>query len=148
MYEDGENIFYYLTVMNENYAHAADARRRSRWHSEGDVPLPRGQLANRQTNATARAQLFGSGAILNEVTRAQEILAEKYGVAADVWSVTSYKALYETASTRALEHVASGEKPRVPYVRSACGCARRARRGFGLREDAAEHDRASGCRGR
>ena len=41
-----------------------------------------------------RAQLFGSGAILREALHAQEILEEKYGVAADVWSVTSYKALY------------------------------------------------------
>ncbi len=43
--------------------------------------------------AKLRAQLFGSGAILNETLRAQEILEQKYGVAADVWSVTSYKAL-------------------------------------------------------
>ena len=90
MYKDGENIFYYVTVMNENYAHP---------------PMPEGVRdgilkgmyrfrAAADPKSKLRAQLFGSGAILNEVLRAQEILAEKYGVAADVWSVTSYKALY------------------------------------------------------
>ncbi len=47
-----------------------------------------------QRKSKLRAQLFGSGAILREALQAQEILEEKYGVAADVWSVTSYKALY------------------------------------------------------
>ena len=64
-----------------------------------------------------RAQLFGSGAILNEVLRAQEILAEKYGVAADVWSVTSYKSLYRDGiDVERWNRLHPGEKPRVPYV--------------------------------
>ena len=46
---------------------------------------------------TRRVQLFGSGPILNEALRAQQILAEKYGVAADVWSVTSYNELRRDA---------------------------------------------------
>jgi pyruvate dehydrogenase E1 component len=67
--------------------------------------------------ASLRAQLFGSGAILREALKAQEILEEKFGVAADVWSVTSYKELYRDgieAERWNLLH--SGEKPRVPYV--------------------------------
>ena len=56
----------------------------------------------------AVVQLFGSGPILNEALRAQEILAEKYGVAADVWSVTSYNELRRDAlGDRALEPAAS-----------------------------------------
>jgi pyruvate dehydrogenase E1 component len=64
-----------------------------------------------------RAQLFGSGAILNEALRAQEILAEKHGVAADVWSVTSYKALYtDGIETDRWNRLHPNAKPRVPYV--------------------------------
>jgi pyruvate dehydrogenase E1 component len=64
-----------------------------------------------------RAQLFGNGAILNEVVRAQEILEQKYGVAADVWSVTSYKCLYtDGIETDRWNRLHPAEKPRVPYV--------------------------------
>ena len=113
MYRDGESIFYYVTVMNENYAHP---------------PMPEGAKdgilkgmyrfrAAADTKSKLRAQLFGSGAILNEALRAQEILAEKYGVAADVWSVTSYKALYvDGVETERWNRLHPGEKPRVPYV--------------------------------
>src|SRR6266850_1496594 len=50
--------------------------------------------ASENRKSKLRAQIFGSGAILREALKAQELLEEKYGVAADVWSVTSYKALY------------------------------------------------------
>ena len=113
MYKKGENIFYYITVMNEPYAMP---------------PMPEGSRegilkgmyvfrASSNTKAKLRAQLFGSGAILREVIHAQEVLEEKYNVAADVWSVTSYKALYTDgmqADRWNLLH--PSEKPRVPYV--------------------------------
>jgi pyruvate dehydrogenase E1 component len=113
MYKDGESIFYYVTVMNENYLHP---------------PMPDGVRdgilngmyrfrAASNPNSKLRAQLFGSGAILNEALRAQEILEQKYDVAADVWSVTSYKALYNDGiETERLNRLHPGEKPRVPYV--------------------------------
>ncbi|HTZ98880.1 MAG TPA: pyruvate dehydrogenase (acetyl-transferring), homodimeric type [Candidatus Aquilonibacter sp.] len=113
MYKDGENIFYYVTVMNENYAHP---------------PMPAGVKdgilkgmyrfrAAADKKSKLRAQLFGSGAILNEVLRAQEVLADKYGVAADVWSVTSYKALYRDGiDVERWNRLHPSEKPRVPYV--------------------------------
>jgi len=64
-----------------------------------------------------RAQLFGSGAILNEALRAQEILETKYSVAADVWSVTSYKELYNDGiETERWNRLHPAEKPRVAYV--------------------------------
>src|SRR5262249_28898708 len=67
-------------------------------------------------DAKLRAQLFGSGAILNEVVKAQEILA-KYGVAADVWSVTSYTELYRDGhACERWNMLHPGETPRVPFV--------------------------------
>src|SRR6187549_2722534 len=89
MYHDGESIFYYLTVMNEQYA-MPEAPPNCR---EGILKGMYRFKAAADGNAKLRAQLFGSGAILNEVVAAQEIL-QKYGVAADVWSVTSYGQLY------------------------------------------------------
>ncbi len=113
MYEEQEDVFYYLTVMNENYAQPADAGGRARRASCGAVPAP--PRAGGAPDKAPRAQLLGSGAILNEVVRAQALLAEKYGVAADVWSVTSYKELYhDAADTERWNRLHPGEKPRAP----------------------------------
>ena len=62
-------------------------------HPQGHVQVPPAAAAR----AKSKVHLLGSGAILREALRAQEILAEKYGVAADVWSVTSYKELRRDA---------------------------------------------------
>jgi pyruvate dehydrogenase E1 component len=113
MYKDGENLFYYITVMNEPYAMP---------EMQGDVRegILRGMYRFRESQnkkAKLQAQLFGSGAILNEVLRAQEILETKYGVAADVWSVTSYKELYNDGiATERWNRLHPGEKARVPYI--------------------------------
>src|ERR1700735_4885199 len=113
MYKDGESIFYYITVMNEPYAMP---------EMPGDVSegILKGMYkcrASAHKKSKLRAQLFGSGAILNEALRAQEILEQKYGVAADVWSVTSYKALYtDGVETDRWNRLHPAEKPRVPYV--------------------------------
>jgi len=75
-----------------------------------------------QKGAKARAHLFGSGAILNEALKAQEILEEKYGVSADVWSATSYKELYKDAiSTERVNRLNPGKKPQIPYVGRVLG---------------------------
>jgi pyruvate dehydrogenase E1 component len=75
------------------------------------------RLRANNAKSKLRAQLFGSGAILREVLKAQEILEEKYGVAADVWSVTSYKALYmDGIATERWNLLHPAEKPRVPYI--------------------------------
>src|SRR6202040_161254 len=64
-----------------------------------------------------RAQLFGSGTIMFEVLKAQQILEEKYGVAADVWSVTSYKRLYSDGNEcERWNMLHPGQTPRVPFV--------------------------------
>jgi pyruvate dehydrogenase E1 component len=113
MYKDGENWFYYITVMNEPYAMPA---------MPGDVKegILRGMYkfrASQDKKSKLKAQLLGSGAILNEALRAQEILEQKFGVAADVWSVTSYKELYNDGNeTERLNRLHPNEKARVPYV--------------------------------
>jgi pyruvate dehydrogenase E1 component len=73
--------------------------------------------STQQKKAKVRAQLLGSGAILNEALKAQQILEEKYNVAADVWSVTSYQELYrEGHAVERWNRMHPGEKPRVSYV--------------------------------
>jgi pyruvate dehydrogenase E1 component len=113
MYKEGESIMYYITVMNEPYTMPAMPPN----SKEG---ILRGLYRFREaTNKKAklRAQLLGSGAILNEVLRAQEILEQRYSVAADVWSVTSYKCLYTDAiETERWNRLHPDETPRVPYV--------------------------------
>ena len=120
MYRKGESIFYYITVMNEPYAMPAMPAGSREGILKGMYKL---KPAN-NGKSKLRAQLFGSGAILREVLKAQEILEEKYGVAADVWSITSYKALYADgveADRWNLLHPA--EKPRVPFVSQSLAAA-------------------------
>ena len=113
MYEKEENIFYYLTVMNENYEHPAMPQGARDGILKGMYRFSQAQLKN----STAQAQLFGSGAILPEVIKAQQILGEKYGVAADVWSITSYKELYKDGiSTERWNMLHPTQAQRVPYV--------------------------------
>ncbi len=70
--------------------------------------------------AKIKAHLLGSGTILNEAIKAQQMLEEEYGVAADVWSVTSYKNCTGMPSHRALEYAASrAGRRRRPYLTAA-----------------------------
>jgi pyruvate dehydrogenase E1 component len=112
MYHDQESIFYYLTVMNEQYA-MPEMPPNSR---EGILKGMYRFKAAADSKAKLKAQLFGSGAILNEVVAAQEIL-QKYGVDADVWSVTSYGELYRDGhACERWNMLHPGAPPRVPYV--------------------------------
>jgi pyruvate dehydrogenase E1 component len=113
MYVDQESIFYYMTVMNEQYAMPAMPAGVSDGILKGLYRFRPASLAK----AKLRAQLFGSGAILPEVVKAQAILEEKYGVGADVWSVTSYSELYRDGhACERWNMLHPGEAPRVPYV--------------------------------
>jgi pyruvate dehydrogenase E1 component len=118
MYREGENIFYYITVMNEPYEMPPmpDGSR------EGILKgLYRFRGAANADKAKHRAQLLGSGAILNEVIAAQKTL-EGYGVAADVWSVTSYNELARDAhDAERWNMLHPGERARVPYVTQCLG---------------------------
>ena len=112
MYGEGEAVFYYLTVMNEQYEMPA--------MPEGaEAGIIKGLYRFRAAadgKAKPRAQLLGSGAILNEVVKAQELLAT-YGVSADVWSATSYNELYRDAHRTDRWNLWNPGKPaRVPYV--------------------------------
>ena len=116
MYVDQESIFYYLTVMNEQYAMPAMPE----GSRDGILKGLYRFRASARPGARLRAQLFGSGAILPEVIRAQEILESTYDVGADVWSVTSYMELYRDGhACERWNLLHPGETPRVPYV-TAC----------------------------
>ena len=113
MYVNDEACFYYLSVLNEQYEMPAMPEGARDGILKG---LYKFRAAPGGAKAKVQAQLLGSGAILNEVVKAQALL-EKYGVAADVWSATSYNELYRDghrAERWNLRH--PGEKARVPYV--------------------------------
>ncbi len=114
MYQENEDLFYYLTVYNENYAQppmpegVRDGILKGLYRFR---PAPEGKAA---------AHLFGSGPILNEALKAQQILAERYHVAADVWSVTSYTELRrEALAVERWNRLHPAEAPRRPYVEQA-----------------------------
>jgi pyruvate dehydrogenase E1 component len=121
MYEEGENRFYYLTMYNEDYPQPA---------AENIETIRDGILRGiykfkAAEKGEAKLQLFGAGPILNEVVRAQQILAEKYNIAADVWSLTSYTELRRDAiAVERWNRLHPAEKERVPYVVSALGKAK------------------------
>jgi pyruvate dehydrogenase E1 component len=115
MYVDQESIFYYLTVTNEplpmpEMPHGENVR-------EGVLRGLYRFLTSSRKDTGVRAQLLGSGTIMYEVLKAQRILEEKYGIAADVWSVTSYKELYRDANDcERWNMLHPGEAAKVPYV--------------------------------
>lgn len=92
MYRDGEDIFYYLSVYNENYAQPAMPAGCEAGILKGLYKFKPGAEGKKH-----KAQIFGSGSIIRSALRAQEILAERYDVSADVWSATSYKQLRSDA---------------------------------------------------
>ena len=113
MYEKQEDLFYYITMYNENYVMP---------------PAPEGILegilkgiyrlrAADSTQGRPRAQLLGSGPLVREALRAQQILSEQFGVAADVWSVTSYNQLRrEALDVDRWNRLHPLEAPRRPYL--------------------------------
>ncbi|MEO8275535.1 MAG: pyruvate dehydrogenase (acetyl-transferring), homodimeric type [Thermoanaerobaculia bacterium] len=113
MYREREDVFYYLTLYNENYLMPAMPEGAADGILKGLyllAPSPLGADA-------PRVQILGSGSILGEAMRAQRILGEKYGVAADVWSATSYKELRRDALECERWNLLHPAEPRrVPYV--------------------------------
>jgi pyruvate dehydrogenase E1 component len=113
MYQEGEDRFYYLTVYNENYVQPP--------MPEGDhirEGILRGIYKYRSAeNGPAAAQLFGSGSIFNEALRAQKILAERYQVSTDVWSVPSYNELRrEALEVERWNRLHPAEPSRNPHI--------------------------------
>jgi len=119
MYREGESIFYYITLMNEQYEMPPMPEGSRAGILKGMYRLRAAEPAQHQP----RAHLLAGGAILNEALKAQQILAG-YNVAADVWSVTSYQELYrEGHAVERWNRLHPGEKPRVPYVAQCLGDA-------------------------
>lgn len=120
MYEEQEGVFYYLTVGNENYT---------------QPPMPEGEdvkegilrgmykfRPSQKSKAELHANLFGSGAIMNEVLKAQQMLEERYDIAADVWSITSYNELRRDAlDVDRWNMLHPDEEPKVPYLKQCVG---------------------------
>jgi len=116
MYQEQENVFYYITCMNENYAHPAMPAGAAEGILKGMYLLRSG------TTGKNRATLFGSGTILREVLAAAELLEKDYGVAADVFSATSFNELRRNAlETERWNLLHPGEKPRRTYVQEVLG---------------------------
>jgi len=114
-----EDHFYYITMYNEDYPMPA--------MPEGvQEGILRGIYRYRAAQkGEATVQLFGSGPILNEVLRAQEMLATKYSIAADVWSVTSYTELRRDAiAVERWNRLHPAEPEKKPYIFTALGEAK------------------------
>ncbi len=102
MYIDNEQIFYYITLMNDNYEQPA--------MPEGcEEGILKG-MYKFQSSDKAQAQILGSGAILPQAVKAAELLKDTYGVETNVWSVTSYKNLINDAQDCARENVRNGNE--------------------------------------
>ena len=117
MYENCEDVFYYLTVENESYPMPE--------MPEGvEEGILKGMYCYRRSRSRAkhRVQVLASGAILNQALSAQKLLSERFNIASDVWSATSFKELHRDGmETDRWNMLHPGEKPRVPYIRQCLG---------------------------
>jgi pyruvate dehydrogenase E1 component len=118
MYEAGESIFYYITLGNEPYQMPGMPEGSEEGILRGMYRLRSSSLkSNGKNSTTVKVHLLGSGSILRETLKAQEILADRYQVASDVWSVTSYKELRrEALDVERWNLLHPGQEPRVSYV--------------------------------
>jgi pyruvate dehydrogenase E1 component len=111
MYQERENCFYYITVMNENYPMPAMPEGAEDGIRRGLYRL------SRADGGRHRVQLLGSGTILREVLAAADLLERDFGVAADVWSVTSFNELRRDGiDAERWNMLHPKDEPRVPYV--------------------------------
>ena len=112
MYDENEDIFYYITLYNENYPMPA--------MPEGAIEgIIKGLYRYREApnDNKRKAQILGSGTLLPEALRAQELLAENHEVSADVWSATSYQQMrLEALEVERWNRLHPGEPGRTPYV--------------------------------
>ena len=96
MYQDQEDVYYYITVMNENYPHPEMPKNAEQGILRGMYLFRKGSETI-SGGSTLRVQLLGSGTILREVIAAAEILDQDFGISADIWSVTSFNELRREA---------------------------------------------------
>jgi pyruvate dehydrogenase E1 component len=113
MLSEQEDVFYYVTLMNENYAHPAMPKGAEEGILRGMYPLREAPKRSRKPVV----QLLGSGTILREVLAAADLLEKDFGVLADVWSVTSFSELRRDGlDVERWNMLHPGSKPRVAYV--------------------------------
>ena len=113
MHENKENIFYYVTALNENYKHPEIPS-----HVKKEDILKGMYLFKEFRNkGKTTVQLFGSGSILNETIKAAQILSEEFGIDSDVWSITSYSEIQrEGAETLRWNQLHPDKEPRKTYI--------------------------------
>jgi pyruvate dehydrogenase E1 component len=115
MVTNQEDVYYYITLMNENYEHPALPQ-----GAEPGILKGMYLLRDSKSKHKLRVQLLGSGTILREVEAAAELLEKDWGVAADVWSATSFTELRRDGLAAERWNMLHPEsKPRVPYVAKA-----------------------------
>lgn len=112
MYQEQENVFYYITVMNENYLQPAMPEGVEQGIIKGMYCLSKAPKANK-----AHVRLLGSGTILREVEKAAQMLKDDFGVSSDVYSVTSFNELRrEALDIEREQRLSINQKPAIPYV--------------------------------
>ena len=117
MHEKKENIFYYITAMNENYAHPQKPK-------GSDDGILKGMYLFKENNnkGKTKVQLLGSGTILREIISASEILSKEYGIDSDVWSVTSFNELRKDGMEVERYNLLNPDKePKKSYVEQCLG---------------------------
>jgi pyruvate dehydrogenase E1 component len=119
MYTDGEDVFYYVTVYNENYAQPAMPA----GAEEGIVKgLYRFAEAPEIAKAKGRVRLVGSGSIMQQVLAARDLLAEQFGIAAEVYSATSFQQLrHDALQAERWNRLNPDKPPRIPYLAQVLG---------------------------
>ena len=113
MFQNHEDVFYYIAVMNENYVHPAMPAKVEEGITKGMY------LFRKPTKGKAQIQLLGSGTILREIIAAADLLQDDFGISSNIWSVTSFNELRReglSVQRRNMLHPAS--KPEVSYVES------------------------------
>ena len=113
MYVEQEDVYYYLTVMNENYTHPAMPQRKGIEEEilKGMYLLKAGEKGDK------KVQLMGSGVILNEVMKGAELLKKDFGVDADIWSVPSFNLLHRDAiEVERYNRLHPLEEAKLPFV--------------------------------
>ncbi|UJF19626.1 pyruvate dehydrogenase (acetyl-transferring), homodimeric type [Vibrio sp. SS-MA-C1-2] len=114
--KDQENIYYYLTVMNENYHQPAMPEGTEEGIRKGIYKL------EDYAGEKGKVQLLSSGTIMNEVRKAAEILSEEYGIGSDVFSVTSFNELTRDGQEVERWNMLHPEaEQQVPYITTALG---------------------------
>ena len=113
MVQEQENVYYYITTMNENYIMPTMPKGAEKGIIKGMYQLS----VDKAKKGEAKVQLFGSGTILREVIAAAELLKKDWKVSADVWSITSYNELArEAVDCERWNMLNPGKKARIPYI--------------------------------